>query len=87
LKAAKNRGVELGKNGKLLSAANKQAAEDFARKLSPVINRLKKRGIVTSRAVCEALNKKSVPTFRIGGKWHPSSVHTLMTRINKQEKE
>jgi DNA invertase Pin-like site-specific DNA recombinase len=87
LKAAKNRGVELGKNGKLLSVTNKQAAEDFARKLSPVIQRLRKRGIMTSRAVCEALNKKSVPTFRTGGKWHPSSVHSLLTRINGQEKE
>ncbi|RKR81987.1 DNA invertase Pin-like site-specific DNA recombinase [Mucilaginibacter gracilis] len=88
LKAAKNRGVELGKNGKLfLSVANKQAAEDFARKLFPVIQRLKKRGIVTGRAVCDELNKKGVPTFRPGGKWHPSSVHTLLTRIHKQEKE
>ncbi len=88
LRAAKNRGVELGINGKLfLSVANKQAAEDFALKLSPVIQRLRKRGIITGRAVCEELNKKGVPTFRTGGKWHPSSVHTLMTRINKQEKE
>ena len=88
LKAAKSRGVELGRNGKLfLSIANRQVAEDFALKLSPVIQSLKQRGIVTSRAVCEALNKKGVPTFRIGGKWHPSSVHTLLTRINRQEKE
>lgn len=87
LSAARNRGVELGKNGKVLSVANKQAAEDFANKLSPVIRRLKKRGIVTARAVCVELNKKNVPTFRTGGKWHPSSVHTLITRLNKQEQE
>lgn len=88
LKAAKNRGVQLGKNGKLfLSIANRQTAEDFAQKLSPVIQQLKKRGIVTCRAICEALNKKGVPTFRAGGKWHPSSVHILLTRINRQAKE
>lgn len=88
LKAAKNRGVELGINGKLfLSVANKQAAEDFARKMSPVIQKLKKRKIVTSRAVCEELNRKNVPTFRPGGRWHPSSVYTLLTRIKKQEKQ
>ncbi|EHQ29829.1 recombinase family protein [Mucilaginibacter paludis] len=88
LRAAKNRGVELGKNGKLfLSVANKQAAEDFARGMLPIIQKLKKRGIVTCRAVCDELNRKGVPTFRFGGKWHPSSVHTLLTRINKQEKE
>ncbi|TFF33312.1 recombinase family protein [Mucilaginibacter psychrotolerans] len=88
LRAAKNRGVELGKNGKFfLSVANKQAAEDFALKMAPVIQRLKKRGIVTERAVCKALNKKAVPTFYAIGRWHPSSVHTLLTRINKQENE
>ncbi|HVW96133.1 MAG TPA: recombinase family protein [Mucilaginibacter sp.] len=88
LKAAKNRGVELGINGKVfLSVANKQAAEDFARKLTPVIQKLKKRNIVTSRAVCDELNKKGVPTFRPGGRWHPSSVYTLLTRIKRQEKQ
>jgi DNA invertase Pin-like site-specific DNA recombinase len=87
LKAARNRGVELGKNGKLLSVANKQAAKDFASKLSPVIRRLKKRGIVSVRAVSDELNKKNVPTFRTGGKWHPSTVHSLIHRLNKQENE
>ncbi|GGH07685.1 recombinase family protein [Mucilaginibacter phyllosphaerae] len=88
LKAARSRGVELGKNGKMfLSVANRQAAEDFARKMSPVIQRFKNRGIITERAVCNELNKKSIPTFRHVGKWHRSSVHTLMTRINKQEEE
>jgi DNA invertase Pin-like site-specific DNA recombinase len=87
LKAARSRGVVLGRNGKTLSVANKQAAEDFANKLSPLIGRLKKRGIVTTRAVCNELNKKQVPTFRTGGKWHPSTVHTLINRLNKQEKK
>lgn len=88
LKAAKSRGVVLGKNGRTsLSVANREAAEDFARKLSPVIHRLKERGIVTERAVCKALNRKRVATYRIGGKWHPSSVHKLLGRINRQLKE
>lgn len=86
LKAAKHRGVELGKNGKEnLSVANKQAAEAFAQKISPMIFRLRERGIVTERAICKALNKRQVPTFYSGGKWHPSTVHALLGRINKQE--
>lgn len=85
LKAARNRGVELGKNGKVLSIANRQAAEEFASKLSPVIRRLKKRGIVSVRAVSEEFNRKGVPTFRTGGRWHPSTVHTLINRLNKKE--
>jgi DNA invertase Pin-like site-specific DNA recombinase len=87
LKAARNRGVVLGKNGKVLSAVNKQAAEDFARKLSPTLQRLNKKGIVSTRAISQALNEKGVPTYRKGGKWHPSTVYTLMNRLSKQHKE
>jgi DNA invertase Pin-like site-specific DNA recombinase len=85
LSAARKRGVELGKNGKMLSVTNKQAAEEFAMKLSPLIRRLRKRGIVSVRAISKELNKKKVPTFRAGGKWHTSTVHTLINRLNKQE--
>lgn len=81
LKAAKKRGVELGKNGKALSMANRKAAEDFAQKLSPMIGRLRRRGIITVRAITIELNKKGIPTFYEGGKWHPSTVYALMNRI------
>ncbi len=82
LGAAKERGVELGKNGKILSVTNRLAAEDFAHKLSPVLYRLKGRGIISTRAVSKELNRKGIPTFRTGGKWHPSTVHTLINRLN-----
>lgn len=81
LEAAKKRGVELGKNGKALSAANRKAAQEFAHKLSPILRRLRNRGIISVRAVSEELNKKGIPTFRAGGKWHPSTVYTLMNRL------
>lgn len=84
LQAAKSRGVKLGKHGKVLSAANRNAAEDFAKKLSPVLQRFKNRGIVSVRAVANELNRKGIPTFRKGGKWHPNTVHTLMNRLSKQ---
>ncbi|MXV16884.1 recombinase family protein [Hufsiella ginkgonis] len=87
LNAARKRGVELGKNGKILSVINKQAAEEFATKLSPVIRRLRKRGIISIRAVSNELNKKGVPTFREGGKWHPTTVFALMNRLNKQHRD
>ena len=81
LAAAKKRGVVLGKNGKVLSAANRKAAEDFAHQLSPVLRRLRNRGITSVRAISAALNKRGVPTFRGNGKWHPSTVYTLMNRL------
>lgn len=81
LEAAKKRGVVLGRNGKALSKANKKAAEEFAQKLLPVIRRFNKRGIISVRAVSEELNRKSIPTFREGGKWHPSTVYKLLNRL------
>jgi DNA invertase Pin-like site-specific DNA recombinase len=81
LGAAKRRGVVLGKNGKILSLANKKAAIEFAIKLSPIIKRLRNRGITSVRAVSRELNKKGIPTFRGEGQWHPSTVHILMSRL------
>jgi|GEM_PF-396498 len=85
LRVAKKRGVELGKNGKVLAILNKQAANDFALKLSPIIQRLNNRGIVTVRAITKELNKKAVPTFRGSGKWHATTVHALIKRLNEQQ--
>lgn len=85
LAAARSRGVELGKNAKLLSVTNRQAAEEFAKKLSPVIKRIRKKGIISVRAMSKELNKRGVPTFREGGKWHPTTVYTLMNRLNNQQ--
>lgn len=83
LEAAKRRGVILGKNGTALSIANKKAAEEFAHKLSPMLKRLKNKGIISVRAVCRELNKRQIPTFRGNGRWHPSTVNTLMNRLKQ----
>jgi len=81
LSAAKRRGVILGKNGTMLAIVNKKAAEEFALKLSPMITRLKNKGITSVRAVCRELNKRHIPTFRGDGRWHPSTVGILMNRL------
>ncbi len=86
LSAAKKRGVVLGKNSNALSKANKKAADDFARNLQPVLDRLKKRGITTVRKVSYELNKKEIPTFRKGAKWHPSTVCVLLNRLRHMNK-
>ncbi|MCE7056899.1 recombinase family protein [Algoriphagus sp. AGSA1] len=83
LEAAKKRGVILGKNSQVLSVANRKAAEEFAQKLSPLLNRLRSRGITSVRAVAKELNKKHVPTFRGEGRWHPSTVYALMNRLKE----
>lgn len=85
LAVAKRRGVKLGKFGRnVLSKRNKARAKKFAKKMRPLIEMLRKRGITTIRAVTGELNRLNVPTFRNSGqKWHLYTVHTLIKRINK----
>lgn len=81
--AAKKRGVVLGRNGDALSKANRRAAEEFAQGLLPVLQRFQKRGITTVRAVTKELNKKGIPTFHEGAKWHTSTVYVLLNRLRQ----
>lgn len=83
LRAAKRRGVELGKNGKyVLSKQNKANAIAFARKMEPIIENIKNKGTVTIRGITDELNRSRIPTYRKHGrKWHPNTVHHLLKRI------
>lgn len=84
LKAAKKRGVELGKNGKyVLSKRNRENALAFARKMKPVVEKIKDRGITTVRGITSELNRLHIPTYRrYGCRWYPSTVHQLVKRIS-----
>lgn len=81
LAAAKRRGKKLGENGKRLAAANKIAAEEFAIRLLPTLNRLRRNGITSIRAITQELNRIGIPTFRQSGHWHPSTVYALVSRL------
>lgn len=81
LQIAKNRGVELGKYGKVLAQYNHDAAISFSQKLRPVIEDLKTEGFATVEALTNELNKRNIPAYRKGAKWHKSTVHTLLKRI------
>jgi DNA invertase Pin-like site-specific DNA recombinase len=83
LKAAKKRGVKLGKHGAdILSKENKNNAKQFAKKMKPVILKLEEEGHTTIRSITEELNKRNIPTFRNNGqKWHLLTVQKLKTRI------
>lgn len=83
LAAAKQRGVKLGKNGRTLAIRNRMAAEKFARRLLPTLNRLKKKGITSIRAVSQELNRIGIPTFRGDYHWHPSTVYALINRLKQ----
>lgn len=81
LRAAKKRGVVLGKHGRLLARRNRKAADEFARQLSPMLRKIRKRGITTVRGISRELNRQSIPTFRGDSHWHPSTVFALQNRL------
>ncbi len=83
LQAAKRRGVKLGKNGKTLAKKNKRRADEFARKMLPVIESLKAVGFNSERKLAKELNKRRIAPFRVGCRWHPSTIHNLLDRIKK----
>lgn len=86
LKAAKDRGVELGKHGRyVLSVINRNNAENFALSIQPLVDELRKRGITTVRAIARELNRLQIPTYSNNGRWHSSTVHSVMKRLSHRE--
>ena len=82
LQAAKARGVQLGKYGKMLAIENQKNADIFAKGLLPFLLVLMGEGFTSVRKIATELNKRKVPTFRPGGRWHKTSVFNLLTRLN-----
>ncbi len=79
LRAAKARGVKLGRYGaEHLSVMNKAAALERARSLAPLLAGMKVRGL-SSRAIALELTTQSIAT-PAGGKWHPQTVQRALRR-------
>lgn len=85
LERAKARGVKLGRNGMALAKQNAARANSQAKELRPVIRRLRKEGVTTTRAIAAALNDQGIKSAR-GGQWHPQTVSLLLKRIDKQSR-
>jgi len=80
LKAAKARGVRLGRHGaEVLAPQYREEARQRAIVLEPVITELKGEGLSLARIATE-LTKRKVPTPR-GGRWDHSSVRNVMKRL------
>jgi DNA invertase Pin-like site-specific DNA recombinase len=77
LQSARARGIKLGKSGKKRAKINKQLPKRFSESLAPLIQRLRKRGYTTVRAITDELNRLQVPTYYTG-KWHVGTVHRLL---------
>jgi len=80
LKAAKARGVKLGRHGaEVLAPRYRYEARQRAKQLEPVIRELQERGYSLNR-IAQELNKRRVPTPR-HGRWDHSSVRNVMKRL------
>jgi DNA invertase Pin-like site-specific DNA recombinase len=81
----KARGLPLGNVASLATAhvkgaaANRAAAEAFARNVLPVIREIQNSGVGSLRAIAGALNARGIPTAR-GGRWHESTVRNALKR-------
>jgi DNA invertase Pin-like site-specific DNA recombinase len=85
LAVKKAQGVRLGNPTNLQeaaekgAAANRKIAEDFARNVLPVVEKLRSAGTTSLLGLAHALNERGVRTPR-GGAWHASSVKNLLAR-------
>jgi len=81
LASAKARGTKLGSHGAVLGAENRKKAFATLEAVRPVLKEIEASGINTVRGISEELNKRNVAT-PAGGRWHPTSVHRLLSRMN-----
>ncbi|WP_310218535.1 recombinase family protein [Caulobacter sp. BE264] len=81
LAAAKTRGVELGVHGKRLAQAHRDEATVFARSLATIVLPLAAQKM-SLRRIADELNARGLVS-RDGGRWHPSSVTRLLSRLKE----
>lgn len=86
LAAKKARGETLGtptpeRGSKLGGEATKQAVQDWAEDLRPIVQDLQKYGCDTLKKVAQGLEARGATTFRGGNKWALSSVRNLLNRL------
>jgi DNA invertase Pin-like site-specific DNA recombinase len=82
LAAAKARGVELGRNGKVLAVQNQLAARAFALSLSNAVEEANAAGAKTLLQIAGRLNDEGFRT-REGRRWTPGTLHRLLWRLNQ----
>jgi DNA invertase Pin-like site-specific DNA recombinase len=77
LKAAKARGVQLGKHGRVIAAANKAAAAERDAAIRPVLDELQGKSL---REIARALTERGIEAPR-GGAWNAVTVMRARDRL------
>ena len=63
---------------------SKRAADARAKALASTIQKLRRAGIVSGKAIARELNERKIPTAR-DGKWHKSTVRLVLRRLDTLE--
>ncbi len=79
LAEAKKRGVQLGKNGKVLAEQNRKAADERAEALRPIIMPMVEQGLSFSE-IARCFNAEGYRSFR-GGRYYPEHISLLAKRL------
>jgi DNA invertase Pin-like site-specific DNA recombinase len=80
LKAAKSRGVKLGRHGaEVLAPRYREEALQRAEQLAPIITEVRGNGLSLAKIAAE-LNRRKIATPR-GGQWDHSSVRNVLNRL------
>lgn len=81
LKAAKARGVSLGKSSKALAQKNRRLADDFVQKVAGQIIEPRNNGLSFSQ-IARNLNGNNVESYN-GGIWHAMTVKRAYERLER----
>ena len=85
LAARKGQSVRLGNphNGRQATAMGRRIqaveADRFASSILPIIEAVRRSGVMTLSGIAEALNTRGIRSAR-GGRWHVSAVQNVMAR-------
>jgi len=80
LAEAKKRGVELGKNGKVLAIKHRDEAVKWAEELRPILMPMLDEGL-SYNEIARRLNDKGVATVK-GGRFFPQQVKNIVQRLH-----
>lgn len=79
LSAARSRGTELGKNGKILAENNRRTAAQFAEKIKEQLLELRSCGL-SFKQIAQELNDRGIRSFT-GGEWYGMTVQRAYQRV------
>lgn len=86
LQAARRKGVELGKHGKVLARINQERSQAYTRYILPIFDREWANGFTSEVKMMHRLNFLGVRTER-GNLWGVATIHALFVRIRRLKSE